>query len=110
VDELIESGDYRRWFMHRTGHWIGLDVHDVGDYKIHDQWRVLEPGMVTTVEPGLYFHPADEQVPQRWRGMGIRIEDDVAVTKEGPDVLSRDVPKTVEDIEKLMADARQKGA
>ncbi len=110
VDELIESGAYRPWFMHRTGHWIGLDVHDVGDYKIQDQWRVLEPGVVTTVEPGLYFHPADEQVPQRWRGMGIRIEDDVAVTKEGPDVLSKDVPKTVEDIEKLMADARQKGA
>jgi Xaa-Pro aminopeptidase len=110
VDELIEETAYRPWFMHRTGHWIGLDVHDVGDYKIHDQWRVLEPGMVTTVEPGLYFHPKDERVPKRWRGMGIRIEDDVAVTKEGPDILSQDAPKQVDEIERLMAEQRRQRA
>jgi Xaa-Pro aminopeptidase len=109
-NELIETEAYKPFFMHRTGHWLGLDVHDVGDYKIDDQWRVMEPGMVTTVEPGLYIAPDNESVDERWRGIGIRIEDDVAVTKDGHDVLSADVPKTVADIESLMADGRRKRA
>ncbi len=107
VNELIETEAYRPFFMHRTGHWLGLDVHDVGDYKVHDQWRVLEPGMVVTVEPGLYIAPDDTSVDARWRGIGIRIEDDVAVTRDGFDVLTRDVPKDVADIEALMNEARQ---
>ena len=107
LNELIETEAYRPFFMHRTGHWLGLDVHDVGDYKVHDQWRVLEPGMVVTVEPGLYIAPDDTSVDARWRGIGIRIEDDVAVTRDGFDVLTRDVPKDVADIEALMNEARQ---
>lgn len=102
VNELIETGAYRRYFMHRTGHWLGLDVHDVGDYRIQDQWRQLEPGMTLTVEPGLYIPPHDETVDEQWRGIGIRIEDDVVVTKNGCTVLSDAVPKTVADIEALM--------
>ncbi|KAF0811134.1 aminopeptidase [Alcanivorax sp. S71-1-4] len=107
LNELIETEAYRPFFMHRTGHWLGLDVHDVGDYKVHDQWRVLEPGMVVTVEPGLYIAPDDTSVDARWRGIGIRIEDDVAVTRDGFDVLTRDVPKDLADIEALMNEARQ---
>jgi Xaa-Pro aminopeptidase len=88
--------------MHRIGHWLGMDVHDVGDYKIKDEWRLLEPGMVLTVEPGLYV-PADcDTVDKQWRGIGIRIEDDVLVTKDGHEILTYGVPKTIEDIEALM--------
>lgn len=105
-NELIETEAYRRFFMHRTGHWLGLDVHDVGDYKVHDAWRVLEPGMVLTVEPGLYVAADDKTVAEHWRGIGIRIEDDVAVTKTGYEVLTSDVPKNVADIETLMAEER----
>src|SRR5690606_17030125 len=75
VEELIASEAYRRFYMHRTGHWLGMDVHDVGDYKVGDEWRVLEPGMVLTVEPGLYVAADDDTVDARWRGIGIRIED-----------------------------------
>ena len=78
--------------MHRTGHWLGMDVHDVGDYKVGDQWRVLEPGMALTVEPGIYIPPGTRGVPARWRGIGVRIEDDVLVTREGHDVLTRGCP------------------
>jgi Xaa-Pro aminopeptidase len=99
---LIRDGAYREFFMHRTGHWIGMDVHDVGDYKVGDEWRLLEPGMVTTVEPGIYLSAA---VEKRWRNIGIRIEDDVAVTRGGPDVLSKALPTVADDIEKLMASA-----
>ncbi len=102
---LIKDGAYRRFFMHRTGHWLGLDVHDVGDYRVQDQWRQLEPGMALTVEPGLYVAPDDDSVDEQWRGIGIRIEDDVVVTKDGCDVLSHEVPKEVADIEKLMKKA-----
>jgi Xaa-Pro aminopeptidase len=102
VKELIETGAYRDFYMHRTGHWLGLDVHDVGDYKVDDQWRQLEPGMLLTAEPGLYIAP-DAKVAEKWRGIGIRIEDDVLVTAKGPEVLTSDVPKTVAEIEKLMA-------
>jgi Xaa-Pro aminopeptidase len=106
VDDLIEEQSYQRFFMHRTGHWLGLDVHDVGDYRIGGEWRQLEPGMTLTVEPGLYIAPDDDTVEDRWRGIGIRIEDDVLVTKEGCDVLTRDVPKNIDDIEALMREAR----
>jgi Xaa-Pro aminopeptidase len=102
VDGLIEKGDYKRFYMHRTGHWLGMDVHDVGDYKVDDVWRMLEPGMTLTVEPGLYISGGAADVDERWWNIGIRIEDDVLVTREGNDVLSREAPKTVDDIEALM--------
>lgn len=98
----IEQGSYREFYMHRTGHWLGMDVHDVGDYKIADEWRQLEAGMVLTVEPGLYISPDNERVAARWRGIGIRIEDDVLVTKTGHEVLTDAAPKSVIDIEQLM--------
>lgn len=103
VDENIEKEHYRDFYMHRIGHWLGMDVHDVGDYKVDGQWRVLEPGMVMTVEPGIYVSPHNNRVDKKWRGIGIRIEDDVVVTKTGCDELSAGVPKTVDDIEALMA-------
>jgi Xaa-Pro aminopeptidase len=99
---LIRNGDYRRFYMHRTGHWLGLDVHDVGDYKVGDEWRIFEPGMVMTVEPGLYIAPGSRGVPRKWWGMGIRIEDDVLVTADGAEVLSIDAPKDPDQIERLM--------
>lgn len=102
-DELIANGAYTEFYMHRTGHWLGMDVHDVGDYKVDTEWRLLEPGMVMTVEPGLYIAPDNTRVDGRWRGIGIRIEDDVAITADGIEVLTGGVPKTVADIEQLMA-------
>lgn len=102
-DEAIESEGYKRYYVHNTGHWLGLDVHDVGEYTIDGQSRELEPGMVLTVEPGIYIQPDDTRVRKQWRGIGIRIEDDVAVTRDAPDVLSRKVPKSPQDIEALMA-------
>lgn len=101
--QLVRNGDYRRFYMHRTGHWLGMDVHDVGDYKVGDEWRVLEPGMVLTVEPGLYISAGSRGVAKKWWGIGVRIEDDVLVTRKGNDVLSRDVPKEADTIEELMA-------
>ena len=103
-DELVAGQHYRRFYMHRTGHWLGMDVHDVGDYKVDDQWRVLEPGMVMTVEPGLYIAPGSEDVDRRWWGIGIRIEDDVLVTRNGHEVLSAGLPKAVDEVEALMAE------
>ncbi|WP_455216800.1 Xaa-Pro aminopeptidase [Kaarinaea lacus] len=104
---LIKEQAYRTFYMHRTGHWLGMDVHDVGDYKVGDAWRELEPGMVLTVEPGLYVAPgtkvSNRAVAKKWQGIGIRIEDDVLVTKDGCEILSKDVPKTIEEIENLMA-------
>ena len=100
LSRLIRDGAYREFYMHRTGHWIGMDVHDVGDYKVGDEWRLLESGMVTTVEPGVYI--GSSKVPRRWRNIGIRIEDDVAITSRGPDVLSKGLQKDPDDIEKLM--------
>jgi len=85
--------------VHRTGHWLGMDVHDVGDYKIGGEWRVLEPGMVMTVEPGLYVASGDKQVARKWWNIGIRIEDDVLVTRGGNKVLTSAIPKSVDDIE-----------
>ncbi len=102
VKALIREGAYKQFFMHRTGHWIGMDVHDVGDYKVGDQWRQLEPGMVTTVEPGIYI-PARSDVPARYHNIGVRIEDDVLVTANGPDVLSKELAKDAAAIEAAMA-------
>lgn len=101
LPKLIKDGAYREFFMHKTGHWLGMDVHDVGDYKVGDEWRLLENGMVTTVEPGIYI-PDSRKVPARWRGIGVRIEDDVAVTNKGPDVLSKGLVKEPDAIEAWM--------
>lgn len=102
LDTLISKEKYKQFYMHRIGHWLGMDVHDVGDYKIDGQWRQLEMGMVMTVEPGIYIANDDKSVPKKWRGIGVRIEDDVLITKNGYEVLSEGAPKTIKDIEKLM--------
>lgn len=117
VDELIEAEQHKSFYMHRTGHWLGMDVHDVGDYKTGDEWRVFEPGMVTTIEPGLYI-PAggqaldghwarlgvhlEAELDPRWQRIGVRIEDDVLVTESGHEVLTAAAPKAIDDIEALM--------
>lgn len=103
VDELIEALAFRQFYMHKTGHWLGMDVHDVGEYRIDGEWRILEEGMVMTIEPGLYIAPDDETVDAQWRGIGIRIEDDVVVTKTGCQVLTSKVVKDIDAIEALMA-------
>jgi Xaa-Pro aminopeptidase len=104
--KLERDGAYRRFFMHRTGHWLGMDVHDVGDYKIGDEWRVLEPGMALTIEPGIYIPEGARGVPKRFQRIGVRIEDDVVVTKTGAEVLTDGAPKDIEAIERLMTAAR----
>jgi len=102
VTKLIKDEKYKQFYMHRIGHWLGMDVHDVGDYKLDKEWRLLEPGMVLTIEPGLYI-PADcLTVDEQWRGIGIRIEDDVLVTAEGHEILTGGAPKTIAEIESLM--------
>ena len=101
LPRLIKDGAYREFYMHRTGHWLGMDVHDVGDYKVGDEWRLLEPGMAMTVEPGIYLS-ASRKVPARFRNIGIRIEDDVVVTTNGADVLSKGLVKAPDEIESLM--------
>ena len=101
--KLIKEEAYRKFYMHRTGHWLGLDVHDVGDYKVGDQWRLLEAGMVLTVEPGIYIPARSKGVNKKWWNIGIRIEDDVLVTKQGNEVLSAALPSKMKDIEALMA-------
>ena len=106
VPTLIKNEAYKRFYMHRTGHWLGMDVHDVGDYKLGDEWRVLEKGMVLTVEPGLYIPLGSKGVAKKWQGIGIRIEDDVLVTKSGHDVLTGDLASTVDEVEALMAEDR----
>ena len=103
VDGLIEQEAYRPFYMHRTGHWLGMDVHDVGDYKVDGHWRELEPGMVVTVEPGLYIADSIPEVPERWHNIGVRIEDDVVVGRDRPEVITDAVPKAIADIEALMA-------
>jgi Xaa-Pro aminopeptidase len=102
---LIRSGAYRKFFMHRTGHWLGMDVHDVGDYRVGDQWRVLEPGMVMTVEPGIYIAPGTKGVSRRWWGIGVRIEDDVLITRDGHEVLTAALPREPADLESLVGAA-----
>lgn len=101
VEQLIKDEAYKEFYMHGLGHWIGIDVHDVGDYRSADRSRALEPGMVLTIEPGLYISP-DAEVDEKWRGIGIRIEDDLLVTDSGHEVLTKDVVKTVAEIEALM--------
>ncbi len=100
--KLLRTEASKKFFMHRTGHWLGMDVHDVGDYKVADQWRVLEPGMVMTVEPGIYIPPGTRGVAKRWQGIGIRIEDDVLVTRDGCDILTKDLPRDADAIESLV--------
>lgn len=100
---LLKEGAYREFFMHRTGHWLGIDVHDVGDYKLAEQWRLLQRGMVLTIEPGIYIRPDLRSVAKRWRGIGVRVEDDVAVTRDAPRVLTAGLPSTVEEIEHFMS-------
>ncbi|HEY5789175.1 MAG TPA: Xaa-Pro aminopeptidase [Gammaproteobacteria bacterium] len=99
----LKKGGYRRFYMHRTGHWLGMDVHDVGDYKVGGTWRELEPGMVLTIEPGLYLAAGEKGVDRRFADIGIRIEDDVLVTADGHAVLTAEAPKEVAEIEALMA-------
>jgi Xaa-Pro aminopeptidase len=106
IEEIIKEEKYKPFYMHRTGHWLGLDVHDAGVYKHGENWQILQPGHVVTVEPGLYIgpdvEPAEGQpaIDDRWRGIGIRIEDDVLVTESGHEVLTAGVPKSVEDMER----------
>jgi Xaa-Pro aminopeptidase len=104
LKQNIESGEYRRFYMHKTGHWIGLDVHDVGEYRLDGHFRELEPGMVFTVEPGLYIAPGSKGVPAKYQGIGVRIEDDVLITKNGHEVLTGGVPKQIDDVEAVLAD------
>ena len=105
LEQIIAQESYRQFYMHGTGHWLGMDVHDVGDYKVDGEWRSYQAGMVVTVEPGLYIAPDDENVDAKWRGIGIRIEDDVVATAQGPLVLTHAVPKQIAEIEALMAKA-----
>ncbi len=100
--KLIDAEAYRPYYMHKTGHWLGMDVHDVGDYKLADEWRIFEPGMVTTIEPGLYFAASIRDLPQAWWNIGIRIEDDVLVTETGHEVLTIEAPKSVDDVHTAM--------
>ena len=103
VEAVLESGTYKQFYMHRTGHWLGLDVHDAGDYMQKGKWRKLKPGMVLTVEPGAYIRPADN-VPKAFWNIGVRIEDDVLVTAKGREVLTADCPKKVKDVEDAVLD------
>ena len=105
LDEVLEKETYKRFYMHRTGHWLGLDVHDAGEYKRQGDWRALAPGMTLTVEPGLYIR-AEDDIPERLRNIGIRIEDDVLVTDAGCEVITAEAPKAIADVEALMRDAR----
>lgn len=103
LEQQLASGGYRRFYPHKTGHWIGLDVHDVGDYRVDGEPRLIEPGMVFTIEPGIYIPAGDTSVAARWRGIGIRIEDNVAVTRDGHQVLTAGLARSAEEIEELMA-------
>ena len=103
--EIMETRSYTEFYMHRVGHWLGMDVHDAGDYKVEgadSSWREFEAGMVTTIEPGIYIQPDNKKVPAKWRGIGVRIEDDIAIRKSGPENMTASVPKAIADIEHLM--------
>ncbi|MFT5928496.1 MAG: Xaa-Pro aminopeptidase, partial [Candidatus Azotimanducaceae bacterium] len=106
LEEVIELESYKKFYMHKTGHWLGLDVHDVGEYQVDETWREFEEGMVMTVEPGLYIEEGLD-VPARFRGIGIRIEDNVLVTRTGHEVLTEGIPKTIDEIESYMAEHNQ---
>lgn len=103
IEELIKDEAYKPFYMHNSGHWLGIDVHDVGSYKINNQWRELKPGMVLTVEPGIYIMAGLDGVDEKWWNIGVRIEDDILVTEHGHKVLTKDVPKQIHEIEELMA-------
>ena len=103
LKSALASGAYKKFYMHKTGHWLGLDVHDVGEYKVAGDYRELEPGMVFTIEPGLYIAPGTKGVPAKWQGIGIRIEDDVAITRDGHEVLTDGVPRDADAIEAVLA-------
>jgi Xaa-Pro aminopeptidase len=103
VEKLIETEAYKAFFMHRTSHWLGMDVHDVGAYYVGGKPRALEPGMVLTVEPGIYVAKDNEAVPAEWRGIGVRIEDDILVTDGAPENLTASIPKTVAEVERACA-------
>ena len=105
LEKNLSTGAYKRFYRHKTGHWLGLDVHDVGEYRIDGESRLLEPGMVFTVEPGLYVAPDDQGVAAKWRGIGIRIEDDVVITRDGHRVITDKLARSADDIESLMATA-----
>ena len=105
VEENITSKSYRRFYMHGTGHWIGMDVHDVGPNEVDGRSRTLHPGMVCTVEPGIYISPTDETVPARYRGIGIRIEDDIHITDGEPHNLTAMIPKTIKEVEGIVGSA-----
>ena len=104
LEKNLSEGHYRRFYRHKTGHWIGLDVHDVGEYRLDGESRLLEPGMVFTIEPGLYIAPDDKSVAAKWRGIGIRTEDDVLVTQDGHRVLTDKLARNADEIEALMAE------
>ena len=106
LETCIADGSYKRYYPHKTGHWLGLDVHDVGDYRIEGESRLLEPGMVYTIEPGLYVPADDTSVDAKWRGVGIRTEDDVLITRAGHEVLTAGLARTADEIEAFMAQAR----
>jgi Xaa-Pro aminopeptidase len=106
VEESLAMHHYREFFMHGTSHWLGMDVHDVGDYRVDEDWRLLKPGMTMTIEPGLYIPAKNRGVPKRWWNIGIRIEDDVLVTQGACEVITAEAPKAIADIEALMRDAR----
>ncbi len=101
-EEIIERGDYSKFYMHRIGHWLGMDVHDVGSYKQDGDWRELEKGMVMTVEPGIYILDSIEGIDEKWKGIGVRIEDDIAITDSGFEILTPDVPRTIEEVEQTV--------
>ncbi|MAW29083.1 MAG: Xaa-Pro aminopeptidase [Gammaproteobacteria bacterium] len=103
IDILMAEEAYRPYTMHRTGHWLGLDVHDVGEYRVEDQWRVFEQGMVTTIEPGIYLASDVAEIPERYRGIGIRIEDDLLLTRKGHEILTDRLVRDAAGIEALMA-------
>ena len=114
VEQILASRTFRRFYMHRTGHWLGMDVHDVGAYFVQggppNEHRRLEPGMVVTVEPGLYFAEDDATIPAEYRAIGVRIEDDVLVTTSGNEVLTRACPKEIADLEALVGSAGRAAA
>ena len=101
-EEIIEKGEYSKFYMHRIGHWLGMDVHDVGSYKQDGDWRELEKGMVMTVEPGIYILDSIEGIDDKWKGIGVRIEDDIAITDSGFELLTPDVPRTIEEVEQTV--------
>ncbi|MDX1455856.1 MAG: M24B family metallopeptidase, partial [Gammaproteobacteria bacterium] len=109
VSTLVKNESYKPYYMHKTGHWLGLDVHDVGEYRVGEEPRELEPGMVMTVEPGLYLPSGLKGVPRKYRDIAVRIEDDVLVTKDGADVLSKDLVRTADDVEALVQSGRAGG-